>query len=91
MWEGQEKIEIDICSWVLLLYCTIYHDITCSTATSAIEHRSDFELTKDTPYLTLLCIVEFKKKRPHYDCIVMNIVGHKMKGNALIRYKDEEY
>ena len=29
-------------------------------------------------------------KRLHYDCIAMNIVGHKMKGNALIKYKDEE-
>ena len=32
---------------------SIYNDIIYSTALTAAEHQSDFELTTDTPYLTL--------------------------------------
>ena len=40
-------------SRVPLSHDPIYHDNTQSTAMTAVEHKSDFELTKDTPYLTL--------------------------------------
>ena len=40
-------------SVVPLLHGTIFHNITCNIATTAAEHKSDFQLTKDTPYLAL--------------------------------------
>ena len=41
-------------SWVPLLCCPIYHAITYSTAMTATEHNLDFELTTNTPNLTLM-------------------------------------
>ena len=48
-----EDILIYIYSQMLLECSPICHDITYSTAITAAEHKSYFELTKDIPYLTL--------------------------------------
>ena len=39
-------------SWVPLQHCPIYHDGIYSIVIIAAEHKSDFKLTIDTPYLT---------------------------------------
>ena len=51
----------------------MYHDITSDTAMTATEHKSDFKLKTDTPYLALMGELwgvyyeQFEENSPRYN------------------------
>ena len=69
-------------SQMLLYHSAIYLDFIYSSATTAAEHKSDIELTKDTPYLTLMgklwvvCCEDLGKKLLSYNGTCTKTVSH---------------